>query len=86
LAAGALQYPKKKFVGALALGRGIRYSIVAGLGALYGKAIVHFFSRYYKPALFVLIGVAILGGILSLLKYLQSRRAGAPAVRHRRAA
>jgi membrane protein YqaA with SNARE-associated domain len=86
LAAGALQYPKKKFVGALALGRGIRYSIVAGLGALYGKAIVHFFSRYYKPALFVLIGVAVLGGILSLLKYLQSRRAGAPAVRHRRAA
>jgi membrane protein YqaA with SNARE-associated domain len=86
LAAGALQYPRKKFVGALALGRGIRYSIVAGLGALYGKAIVHFFSRYYKPALFVLIGLAVLGGILSLLKYLHSRRDSSPAVPHRRAA
>ena len=86
LAAGALQYPKKKFVGALALGRGIRYSIVAGLGALYGKAIVQFFSRYYKPALLVLIGLAVLGGILSVVKYLHSRRDSAPAVPHRRAA
>src|SRR5215472_15398376 len=31
LTAGALQYPKKKFVGALALGRGIRYSLIAAL-------------------------------------------------------
>src|SRR3984957_7992611 len=32
LAAGALQYSRKKFVAALALGRSIRYSLVAGLG------------------------------------------------------
>src|SRR5436190_23203423 len=40
LAAGALQYSRKKFVGALALGRSIRYSLVAGLGSLYAQSIM----------------------------------------------
>src|SRR5438477_9191906 len=48
LAAGALQYPRKKFLGALALGRGIRFTVVAGMGAMYGDAIGSFFSKYYK--------------------------------------
>jgi len=86
LAAGALQYPKKKFVGALALGRGIRYVLIAGLGSLYGKTIVQFFSRYYKPAVLILIGLAVLGAIISLVEYLRSRRESTPAVPHRRAA
>jgi len=86
LAAGALQYPKKKFVGALALGRGVRYMVIAGLGSLYGRAIVKLFSRYYKPALLILIGLAVIGGVISLIEYFRSRRASAPAVPHRRAA
>jgi membrane protein YqaA with SNARE-associated domain len=69
LAAGALQYSRRKFVGALALGRGIRFTIVAGLGAIYGRHIVRFFSRYYKPALFTLIGLAVIAGIVSLVQY-----------------
>jgi membrane protein YqaA with SNARE-associated domain len=69
LAAGALQYSRRKFVGALALGRGIRFTIVAGLGAIYGRHIVRFFSRYYKPALFTLIGFAVIAGIVSLIQY-----------------
>jgi len=69
LAAGALQYSRRKFVGALALGRGLRFTIVAGLGAIYGRHIVRFFSRYYKPALFTLIGLAVIAGILSLIQY-----------------
>src|ERR1041385_4518470 len=85
LAAGALQYPRKQFVGALSLGRGIRYLIVAGMGALYGDQIVGFFSRYYKIALAVLIGLAIVGGIITLIEYRRSKaqqpRAAAPARR-----
>ncbi len=69
LAAGALQYSRQKFVAALALGRGVRFTIVAGLGALYGRHIVRFFSRYYKPALFTLIGLAVIAGIFSLVQY-----------------
>jgi membrane protein YqaA with SNARE-associated domain len=69
LAAGALQYSRKKFVAALALGRGVRFTILAGFGALYGRQIVKFFSRYYKPALFTLIGLAVVGGIFALFQY-----------------
>jgi membrane protein YqaA with SNARE-associated domain len=69
LAAGALQYSRKKFVGALALGRGVRFTILAGLGAFYGRQIVKFFSRYYKPALFTLIGLAVIGGIFAVFQY-----------------
>jgi membrane protein YqaA with SNARE-associated domain len=69
LAAGAMQYSRRKFVAALALGRGVRFLIVAGLGAIYGRHIVRFFSQYYRPALFTLIGLAVIAGILSLVQY-----------------
>jgi membrane protein YqaA with SNARE-associated domain len=69
LAAGAMQYSRKKFIAALALGRAVRFTIVAGLGAIYGRHIVRFFSRYYKPALFLLIGLAVIGGVAALIQY-----------------
>jgi membrane protein DedA with SNARE-associated domain len=74
LAAGALQYPRKKFVTALVLGRSVRYLLLAGMGALYGKQITAFFSRYYKPAVLILIGLAVVGSMLTLLEYRRSRR------------
>ncbi len=74
LAAGALQYSPKRFLGALATGRGVRYVIVAFLGSLYGDAIVSFFSKYYKPALIILIGLAALGGVFSFVSYLRSKK------------
>jgi membrane protein YqaA with SNARE-associated domain len=74
LAAGALQYSRKKFLGALALGRGVRFTIVAGLGAIYGDAIVSFFSKYYKPALYTLISLAVIGGVVALVQYLKYRK------------
>jgi membrane protein YqaA with SNARE-associated domain len=40
IAAGATQYPRGKFVGALAIGRGIRYTILGILGYLYGRWIL----------------------------------------------
>lgn len=73
LAAGAMQYSRKKFVATLALGRAVRFTIVAGLGAIYGRHIVRFFSRYYKPALFVLIGLSLVGGVLALAQYYRYR-------------
>jgi membrane protein YqaA with SNARE-associated domain len=79
LAAGAMQYSRQKFVGALALGRGIRFTIVAGLGAIYGRHIVRFFSKYYKPALFILIGFAVIAGIFSLVQYYRYKNRTATA-------
>jgi membrane protein YqaA with SNARE-associated domain len=71
IAAGAMQYSRGKFLAALTLGRGVRYSIAAYLGFIYGSHIVRFFSRYYKPTLAILIGLAVAGGILSLVQYLR---------------
>ena len=69
LAAGALQYSRRKFVAALALGRGVRFTILAGLGAIYGRHIVRFFSRYYMPALITLIALGVIAGAFSLIQY-----------------
>lgn len=79
LAAGAMQYSRKKFLGALALGRGIRFTILAVLGATYGTHIVRFFSQYYKPALFALIALSLSGGFFGVWQYLRYRRAAKPA-------
>ncbi|MGB9362511.1 MAG: VTT domain-containing protein [Candidatus Sulfotelmatobacter sp.] len=75
LAAGAMQYSPKKFLGALTLGRGIRYSIAAGLGFHYGTHILRFFRHYYKPAMAILIGLAIIGAVMSFIEYKRTRRA-----------
>ena len=74
-----MQYSRQKFVAALALGRGVRFTIVAGLGAIYGRHIVRFFSRYYKPALFTLIGLAVIAGIFSLVQYYRYKNRTATA-------
>jgi membrane protein YqaA with SNARE-associated domain len=74
LAAGALQYSRKKFIAALATGRAVRFGIIGFVSAHYGPQIFRFFSRYYKPALYTLIGLAVIGGLTALLFYLRHRR------------
>src|ERR1700736_3589415 len=73
IAAGAMQYSKKQFLIALVLGRAIRYTIVAALGVHYGNWIVAFFAQYYQLAMLVLIGLALVGGALSWVRYRRSR-------------
>lgn len=79
LAAGAMQYSRNKFLGALAVGRGIRFTILAVLGTIYGTHIVRFFAKYYKPALIALISFAVIAGVLALSKYLRYRASAKPA-------
>ena len=80
LAAGALQYSRQKFLAALSLGRLVRYTIVAGLGALYGNQIVRFFSRYYKPAVSILVALAVIGAAVSIIQYYRWKKsASTPA-------
>lgn len=77
IAAGAMQYSPKKFLAALIVGRGVRYSIGAYLGFVYGRHILRFFNQYYKPALAILIGLAVLGSVLSLVQYLRYKKKAA---------
>jgi membrane protein YqaA with SNARE-associated domain len=74
LAAGAMQYSRNKFLGALVLGRAVRYSIAAYLGFVYGRHILGFFDRYNTPAIAILIGLAVIGGVVSLIQYRRYRR------------
>ena len=76
MAAGVLQYPRNKFLGALALGRGMRYFALAYLGHIYGQAIIGFFARYEQPVLYSLIVLAVLGAMAALLyfKYYRPKR------------
>ena len=74
LAAGAMQYPRKKFLAALTLGRAARFTIVAYLASLYGRRILHWLSRYYQPALYVLIALAVIGALVGLYFWRRHRK------------
>jgi len=63
MAAGVMQYSRKKFLVALGIGRGIRFFVVAFLGKLYGTAIAGWLGHYYKPFLYVLIALGVVGGL-----------------------
>ena len=90
LAAGALQYPTRKFLTALTVGRGLRYIILAYLGYQYGRNIVKFFDQYYWPVLITLIAFSVLGGLYGLYEYKRRHKQDNPSatgpkprVRHR---
>ena len=84
LAAGAMQYPTKKFLTALAVGRGIRFTILAYLGFHYGRHIVKFFSQYYWPVLIALIAFSVLGGLYGLFEYKRRQKGESPKAPHPR--
>src|ERR1700722_2893697 len=80
LAAGAMQYPTRKFLTALAVGRGIRYTILAYLGFHYGRTIVKFFDLYYWPVLGILVAFSVLGALYGLFEYKRRQKAESPKV------
>lgn len=69
LAAGVLRYPVKRFLTAIAVGRAMRFTVDAMLGIFFGRSILRFFAHYYKPALYTLIALAVVGGISGLIYY-----------------
>ena len=69
MAAGVLQYPRKKFLAALASGRAARYFALAIMGRFYGTAILATLNRYYEPLLYILIALAALAGVAALLYF-----------------
>jgi membrane protein YqaA with SNARE-associated domain len=73
LAAGALKLPLRKFFASLAAGRGVRYFLVAWLGAHYSRQLMGFFARYYQPILWLGIGLAVLSSLAALGMWLWHR-------------
>jgi membrane protein YqaA with SNARE-associated domain len=67
IAAGAMQYSLTKFLTALTVGRLIRYTLLAFLGAAYGRQILSLFSQHVYATLFIALGVGIAVVIIILL-------------------
>jgi membrane protein YqaA with SNARE-associated domain len=74
IAAGAMQYSRTKFLTALTIGRLVRYSILAFLGATYGRQIISLFSRHGRAVLLIAVGVGVATIIIILLVQRHGRR------------
>ena len=61
LAAGAMQYPAKKFLTAMITGRVVRYMVLAYLAGRYGRRILH-----PGPAIWVAFGILTAAAFLAL--------------------
>jgi len=57
LAAGAMQYPARKFLVALTLGRISRYAVLGYLAARYGRQIIAFIAKHGHP---MVVGIILL--------------------------
>jgi membrane protein YqaA with SNARE-associated domain len=77
--AGAMQYSLKKFLLALTFGRIARYSLLAFLGARYGRHVLTVIAKYGHPALIAVIGLiaAILGTLIYVFVGQRKKRAHA---------
>jgi membrane protein YqaA with SNARE-associated domain len=69
IAAGAMQYSRNKFLAALAIGRSIRFTILACLSAFYGRLILTIITNYAKPILITFIAVSVILGLYILFHY-----------------
>jgi len=67
IAAGAMQYSRTKFLTALTIGRLIRYTLLALLGATYGRQILSLFSHHVYATIFIALGIVAAVVIIVLL-------------------
>ncbi len=80
LAAGAMQYPVKKFLAALAAGRFPRYMIGAYLGERYGRRIVAVIRKEFgHPVFLVIVVAAIAAAAVVFYFWMGSKRKKATA-------
>jgi membrane protein YqaA with SNARE-associated domain len=82
LAAGAMQYPVRKFLAALTLGRAVRYTILAYLSAIYGQYIIVFVTKHERPVMWGAIAVLVAAGIgVLIFLLLRKSKSGKRAAR-----
>ena len=60
LAAGAMQYPVRKFLFALLLGRFPRYLLLAYLSARYGRHLLAFISKHGHLGLWIIVAIIVI--------------------------
>ena len=82
LAAGALGVSRKKFLIAFSVARAVRYSLVAWLAAIYGRAMArafrHYLAGYSDIILWVYLGLMAAAIVYGLWKYRQQKKSAGP--------
>ncbi len=76
LVAGAMQYPVRKFLTALTLGRAVRYTVLAYLAARYGRHVFAFVAQHERPFAWIIAGLmgAITAGALLFIILRKTKR------------
>ncbi|MGA9772369.1 MAG: VTT domain-containing protein [Blastocatellia bacterium] len=74
LGAGAMNYPLKKYLVALAAGRAIRFTLIAYLASLYGRSMINLFAKHYVEILVGLIALAVIGSLIFVIYRSRRRR------------
>jgi membrane protein YqaA with SNARE-associated domain/cbb3-type cytochrome oxidase subunit 3 len=70
--AGALEYPRWRFMLTIMIARSLRYYIEGTLAVFYGKTVLDFIKKYGFTILAIVIGVCLIGLIVYLI--LQRKR------------
>ncbi|MGH9945068.1 MAG: YqaA family protein [Pyrinomonadaceae bacterium] len=65
--AGALEYPRWRFMVTIMLARSLRYYVEGVLAVFYGALVLEFIKRYGLPLVGVVVGVALVGSLVYLL-------------------
>jgi membrane protein YqaA with SNARE-associated domain len=73
IAAGAMQYPLRKFLSALAIGRVARYVILGYLAARFGRKIIRFMAEHGAPVAWTVTGVAIVAALVAFFLWRRNR-------------
>jgi membrane protein YqaA with SNARE-associated domain len=77
LAAGSMQYSVKKFLLAMALGRIVRYMILAYLAARYGRKMLPFLLQHGHPVLAAAVGLLVTAVLIYLVLHeIKSKKRG----------
>ncbi|MDQ3821316.1 MAG: VTT domain-containing protein, partial [Acidobacteriota bacterium] len=72
--AGALEYPRWRFMLTVMVARSLRYYIEGTLAVFYGRTVIDLIKRYGFTVLAIVIGACLLG--LSIYLFVQRRRRG----------
>jgi membrane protein YqaA with SNARE-associated domain len=74
--AGALEYPRWRFVLTIMVARSLRYYIEGTLAVFYGRTVIDFIKRYGFPILAVVISACVVGLTTYLIIQRRRRAAG----------
>jgi membrane protein YqaA with SNARE-associated domain len=73
--AGALEYPRWRFMVTIMVARSLRYYIEGTLAVFYGRTVIDFIKKYGFPILAVVVGACAFGLVVYVINLRRKRRA-----------